>query len=134
MKLWIVIVSVFAFACGEEAKPDPVEVPDPFNQDLCGNKAVHIYFSQAVPLVPYIDERCLFLEEQKCSICVGVCKTNAIDLHQKPEPLELKVGAIVLAPGYDVFDPAVRGDYVVTPSNLRGDEELEFIGKDPELR
>ena len=33
-----------------------------------------------------------------------------------------------------VVTPAVRGDYVVTPSNLRGDEELEFIGKDPELR
>jgi heterodisulfide reductase subunit A2 len=89
----------------------PVEIPDPFNQDLSGNKAVHIYFSQAVPLVPYIDEECLYLKEGKCSICVGVCKTNAIDLHQKPRKLELNVGAIVLSPGYDVFDPAVRGDY-----------------------
>ena len=89
----------------------PVEIPDPFNQDLSGNKAVHIYFSQAVPLVPYIDDRCLFLEDKKCSICEGVCKTDAIDLHQKAEQLELEVGAIVLAPGYDVFDPAVRGDY-----------------------
>jgi len=33
-----------------------------------------------------------------------------------------------------VVTPAVRGDYVVTPSNLRGEEDLEFIGKDPELR
>ena len=89
----------------------PVEIPDPFNQDLSGNKAVHIYFSQAVPLVPYIDPECLYLKEGKCSICVGVCKTNAIDLHQKPEKLELNVGAIVLSPGYDVFDPAQRGDY-----------------------
>ena len=89
----------------------PLSIPDPFNQDLSGNKAVHIYFSQAVPLVPYIDERCLYLEEGKCSICVGVCKNNAIDLHQKPEKLELKVGAIVLSPGLEVFDPAARGDY-----------------------
>jgi len=89
----------------------PVEVPDPFNQDLSGNKAVHIYFSQAVPLIPYIDERCLYLEEKKCSICVGVCKTNAIDLHQEARKQEIKVGAIVLSPGYDVFDPEVRGDY-----------------------
>ncbi len=89
----------------------PVEVPDPFNQDLSGNKAVHIYFSQAVPLVPYIDDRCLYLAEKKCSICVGVCKTDAIDLHQQPEKLELKVGAIVLAVGYDVFDPKPRNDY-----------------------
>jgi len=89
----------------------PLEIPDPSNQDLSGNKAVHIYFSQAVPLVPYVDEECLYLKEGKCSICVGVCKNNAIDLHQKPEKLEIKVGAVVLAPGYDVFDPGVRGDY-----------------------
>jgi heterodisulfide reductase subunit A len=89
----------------------PVEVPDPYNQDLSGNKAIHIYFSQAVPLIPYIDERCLYLKDKKCSICVGVCKNNAIDLHQKPEKLEIKVGAIVLSPGYEVFDPALRGDY-----------------------
>ncbi|MCP4896394.1 MAG: CoB--CoM heterodisulfide reductase iron-sulfur subunit A family protein [bacterium] len=89
----------------------PVEIPDPFNQELSPNKAVHIYFSQAVPLVPYIDESCIYLKEQKCSICEGVCKTNAIDLHQKPEKLKIKVGAVVLSPGYEVFDPKVRGDY-----------------------
>ncbi len=89
----------------------PVEIPDQFNQELSGNKAVHIYFSQAVPLVPYIDERCLYLEDKKCSICVGVCENEAIDLHQEATQQEIKVGAIVLAPGYDVFDPRLRGDY-----------------------
>jgi heterodisulfide reductase subunit A len=89
----------------------PVEIPDPFNQELSQNKAVHIYFSQAVPLVPYIDESCIFLKEQKCSICEGVCQNKAIDLHQKPEKLEIKVGAVVLSPGYEIFDPGVRGDY-----------------------
>jgi heterodisulfide reductase subunit A len=89
----------------------PVEIPDPFNQELSPNKAVHIYFSQAVPLVPYIDENCIYLKEQKCSICEGVCKNSAIDLHQQPEKLEIKVGAVVLSPGYEVFDPEVRGDY-----------------------
>ncbi len=89
----------------------PVEIPDPFNQDLSGNKAVHIYFSQAVPLVPYIDEKCLYLENKKCSICSAVCKNDAIDLHQKAENVEINVGAILLSPGYDVFDPKLRGDY-----------------------
>ncbi|MBM4318922.1 MAG: CoB--CoM heterodisulfide reductase iron-sulfur subunit A family protein, partial [Deltaproteobacteria bacterium] len=89
----------------------PVKVPDPFNQELSDNKAIHIYFSQAVPLVPYIDDRCLFLQEGKCAICVGVCKKNAIDLRQQPEKLVVKVGAIVLSPGYTVFDPGQRGDY-----------------------
>jgi len=30
-----------------------------------------------------------------------------------------------------VITPAVRGDYVVTTSHLRGEEPLEFIGRDP---
>jgi heterodisulfide reductase subunit A2 len=89
----------------------PLPIPDPFNQELSSNKAIHIYFSQAVPLVPYIDERCLFLTDEKCSICVGACKNNAIDLHQKAEKRVVQVGAIVLAPGFAAFDPGVRGDY-----------------------
>ncbi len=89
----------------------PVKVPDPYNQDLSASKAIHIYFSQAVPLVTYIHEECLYLKEKKCAICEGVCQNEAIDLHQEPEKLELKVGAIVLAPGYEVFDPGVRGDF-----------------------
>ncbi len=89
----------------------PIEVPDPFNQDLSNNKAVHIYFSQAVPLVPYIADDCLRLRDQKCSICEGVCKTDAIDFTQLPETKVVQVGSIVLAPGYDVYDPAPRGDY-----------------------
>ena len=89
----------------------PVEYPDPYNQDLSANKAIHIYFSQAVPLVTYIHESCIYLKEKKCSICEGVCKNEAIDLHQEPEKLEVKVGAIVLSAGYEAFDPELRGDY-----------------------
>ncbi|MHC4064252.1 MAG: FAD-dependent oxidoreductase, partial [Planctomycetota bacterium] len=89
----------------------PVPILDPFNQDLSTNKAIHIYFSQAVPLVPYIDEACLFLKDGSCSICVGVCKNHAIDLHQTPETKEVQVGAVVLAPGYSPFNPGLRGDY-----------------------
>lgn len=33
-----------------------------------------------------------------------------------------------------VLTPAIRGDYVVTPAHLRGDRELEFIGRDPRYR
>ncbi len=72
---------------------------------------MHIYFSQAVPLVTYIDESCLYLKEKKCAICEGVCKNDAIDLHQEAEKVEVKVGAIVLSPGYEIFDPELRGDY-----------------------
>jgi len=75
------------------------------------NKAVHIYFAQAIPLVAYIDESCLYLKEKKCRICEGVCKNKAIDLKQEPEKIEVKVGAVILAPGFEPFDPRVREEY-----------------------
>ena len=89
----------------------PAKIPDPFNQNLSLNKAVHIYFSQAVPLVTYIDDSCLYLKDKTCSICEGVCENKAIDFSQVAEKIEIKVGAIVMSPGYDIFDPKVRGDY-----------------------
>lgn len=90
----------------------PVKIPDPFNQNLSKTKSVHIHFSQAVPLVTYVDpETCLYLKEGKCQICLGVCKTNAIDLHQKPQPMQIEVGAILLSPGFEIFNPKLRNDF-----------------------
>ena len=89
----------------------PVKYPDQFNQELSKNKAVHIYFPQAIPLVTYIDESCLYLKEKKCRICEGVCKNDAIELDQEPEKLEVNVGAVILAPGLAPFDPKLRQEY-----------------------
>jgi len=89
----------------------PVLVPDPYNQGLSLSKAVHIYFTMAVPLISYIDEECLYLKEKKCRICEAVCEQKAIDFTQKPERVELEVGAIVLSPGIEAFDPRLRADY-----------------------
>jgi heterodisulfide reductase subunit A2 len=89
----------------------PVKYPDQFNQGISSNKAIHIFFSQAIPLVTYIDDSCLYLKEKKCKICQGVCKANAIDFNQKAEKMEVKVGAVVLAPGFEPFDPMLRADY-----------------------
>ncbi len=97
--------------CGICAEYCPVEIPDPFNQEISQNKAVHIYFAQAIPLISYIDESCLYLKEKKCRICEAVCQNYAIDLEQTAEQEEIKVASIILSPGYDIFDPQLRGDY-----------------------
>jgi heterodisulfide reductase subunit A len=90
----------------------PVKVPDKYNQNLSLNKAIHIYFSQAVPLITYVDpDSCLYFQDEKCNICIGACKNDAIDLHQKPEKMEIEVGAIILSPGFEIFDPKLRNDY-----------------------
>jgi heterodisulfide reductase subunit A2 len=89
----------------------PVKYPDSFNQEISKNKAVHIYFAQAIPLITYIDESCLYLKEKKCRICEGVCKNKAIDLNQTTERVEVNIGAIILSPGFEPFDPRVRDEY-----------------------
>ncbi|MCP4622797.1 MAG: FAD-dependent oxidoreductase, partial [bacterium] len=90
----------------------PVKVPDEYNQNLSLNKAIHIYFSQAVPLITYVDpDTCLYLQDEKCNICVGACQKQAIDLNQKEDTIQVEVGAIIMAPGFEVFDPKLRNDY-----------------------
>lgn len=90
----------------------PVKVPDEYNQNLSLNKAIHIYFSQAVPLITYVDpDTCLYLLDEKCNICIGACQNQAIDLNQKEETIQVEVGAIIMAPGFEVFDPKLRNDY-----------------------
>jgi heterodisulfide reductase subunit A2 len=90
----------------------PVKAPDPFNRGISMNRAIHIYFAQAVPLVTFVDkDACLYFHDGKCNICVGVCKNRAIDLHQEPEKLEIEVGSIILSPGYEVYDPGIKNDY-----------------------
>jgi hypothetical protein len=33
-----------------------------------------------------------------------------------------------------VVSPAIRGDYVITPSHIRGERPVEFVGRRPEYR
>ena len=89
----------------------PAKYPDQFNQEISNNKAIHIYFAQAIPLITYIDESCLYLKDKKCRVCESVCKNNAIDLNQKAEKIEVKVGAVILAPGIEAFTPKVGNEY-----------------------
>ncbi len=89
----------------------PVSYPDEFNQDISTNKAVHVYFSQAIPLVAYIDDACLKLKEDKCDICRGVCQADAIDFRQTPTKTEINVGAVILSSGITPFDPSAREEY-----------------------
>lgn len=45
-----------------------------------------------------------------CHLCATACQANAIDYAQKAETRELNVGAVVLAPGYEVFDARLKKD------------------------
>ncbi|MEM2142457.1 MAG: CoB--CoM heterodisulfide reductase iron-sulfur subunit A family protein [Candidatus Thorarchaeota archaeon] len=86
--------------CGRCTDECPVEVPNEFDQNLGFRKAIYVPFPQATPNVYTIDMGACI----RCKRCMSVCERNAIDLDMQDERLELKVGAIVIATGYKLFD------------------------------
>jgi len=98
--------------CGTCIEKCPIKVPSEFDMGLGNRKAVYMPFKQAVPLVAAIDpERCLYFTKGVCKICQKVCPSNAINYEQKPEEIELNVSSIILATGFDVFDPSRMSEY-----------------------
>jgi heterodisulfide reductase subunit A-like polyferredoxin len=47
----------------------------------------------------------------ECMQCVAACLPGAIDHSQQPEILEVKVGGVILSPGFKTFDPAKYDTY-----------------------
>jgi len=98
--------------CGTCAEYCPVSILDAYNEGLETVKCIHVPFPQAVPAVSIIDPtQCLFLLREECQICVPTCKNQAIDLHQHEKKLEVRVGSIILAPGYEPFEPEIQSQY-----------------------
>lgn len=86
-----------------------------FNQGMGKRGASYMPFPQAVPLKYVIDDKkCLFLTKGKCGdepLCEKACAQEAIDFNQKEEIVERKVGAIIVATGYDLMDPTAVYEY-----------------------
>jgi heterodisulfide reductase subunit A len=88
----------------------PVQYPDPFNQDHPRTRRSTSTFPRPSPGRLY-RRKLLYLKEKKCLICESVCQADAIDLHQKPEKVEINVGAILLSLGIEPFDPRCGPEY-----------------------
>ena len=98
--------------CGECAEKCPRRVPSEFNVGLDRRKAIYLPFPQAVPRKMTIDaEACLYLTKERCRVCEETCQAGAIDFEQQEELVELQVAAIVLATGFDPFDPGSLKEY-----------------------
>lgn len=98
--------------CGNCTQKCPARLDNPFDFGQGKRRAIGTFFPQAVPAVPHIEaEACLYVKKGSCRLCEGVCGPQAIRLDQKPQPSELAVGAVILAPGFDLFDAAQRGEY-----------------------
>jgi heterodisulfide reductase subunit A len=87
--------------CQECEDKCPVVVKDQFQYDLVGRKAVYVPFSIANPRVVNIDiENCIL-----CGLCEKVCPVDAIDFTQEAVDIPLTVKSVIIATGYELFDP-----------------------------
>ncbi|UCE91895.1 MAG: CoB--CoM heterodisulfide reductase iron-sulfur subunit A family protein [Methanobacteriota archaeon] len=124
------IVEEKCTGCGVCAEHCPVEGANSFDRDLAPAKAVYVPFPQAVPLVYTIDKGLCI----GCGICEKFCEAGAIEYSMDAEvDTPIEVGAIILAPGYEVFDAGRKsvyghGVYPNVVSNIEFERMLSASG------
>lgn len=88
------------------------DVPSEFDGGLSQRAAVYLPFPQAVPQIPMIDrDRCSHFQGEECRQCAEVCPAHAVDLDQREVIRDEEVGAVVVATGFDLFDPVRASEY-----------------------
>ena len=93
--------------CGQCQEVCPIEIPNYYDEGVGMVRAAYIPFPQAVPLCATIDKNyCI-----DCGLCETVCGPEAIDRNMEPEEIELHVGTIIAATGYDPYDPTEKYEY-----------------------
>ena len=111
--------------CGRCQELCPTNVLSEFDCGLGKRKAIYIPFPYAVPNKAVVDpENCRHLKglaegKDVCRLCqkgiekkgVPGCEAEAIDFEQKDEIVEVEVGNIIVATGFQQFDPSVIYQY-----------------------
>lgn len=88
--------------CDACAQACPSYRDDDFNFGMSKSKAAYLPHAQAFPFQYVIDAQACPKDCMKP--CLEACKYHAIDLDMKPETVNIKVGAVVLATGWDPYD------------------------------
>jgi heterodisulfide reductase subunit A len=102
------VIEELCTACGDCSDACPMVVPNLFDAGLAARKAIYSPFAQAVPAAYTIDtESCLNGDRRVlvCNRCARACPRHAVDLDMQPRELELEVGSVIVATGFEPFDP-----------------------------
>jgi len=93
--------------CQECETVCPSVITDNYQENLVGKKAIAVPFSIANPRVAYIDiENCIL-----CGACEKICSADAIDFTQEIIEEEIHVKSVVIATGFNLFDPLLIERY-----------------------
>jgi heterodisulfide reductase subunit A len=93
--------------CGVCAENCIVEAMNAYDEGLTPRTGIFVDYPQAVPLVYAIDrEKCI-----GCGLCESFCQAEAIEYDQEEKVDKVRVGSIILAAGFDEFEPDVKKEY-----------------------
>ncbi len=98
--------------CGLCVQDCPVEFPSEFERGLGLRKAIDFLYPGSIPNRPVIRrDRCLYFSDQSCRRCEALCPQKAISFQQEDKRINKKVGAIVVATGYELYPKERLGEY-----------------------
>ena len=98
--------------CGLCVEKCPSKAPNEYSANMGERKAIYIPYPQAIPRKAMIDpQHCLYFQKNVCRICEKVCPAKAINFEENQEIIELKVGAIIVATGFEEYDPSEKSEY-----------------------
>jgi heterodisulfide reductase subunit A len=98
--------------CGLCQEKCPIKTDSEFDAGMGKRKAIYTPFAQAVPNIPVIDtEHCTYFRKGKCRLCEQVCEREAINFEQKDEMVDIEVGSVIVATGFEVFDSTPIAHY-----------------------
>ncbi len=86
--------------CGSCTDACPIYVPNYFDEYLSARKVIDIAFAQAVPAVRNIERHSCV----ECFACVDACEQSAIDFSIQDKIMEVEVGTIIIATGWDLYE------------------------------
>ncbi|MBN1350369.1 CoB--CoM heterodisulfide reductase iron-sulfur subunit A family protein [candidate division KSB1 bacterium] len=107
--------------CGKCIEVCPATASSEFDRGLGQRKAIYTSYPGSFPGKPIIDAKsCLNLNGEECDACIKVCPHDAIDFDLGEEEVQTKVGAMVVATGYDLYDKKNLTEYAEDPDILDG--------------
>ena len=93
--------------CGLCTTKCPIKIPNDFDRGIGDRGAIYIPFPQAVPNYAVIDKTVC----NNCKNCQRICPAEAVDFDQEPEYIDINVGAVIIATGYDEYPIMETNDY-----------------------
>jgi len=118
--------------CGKCVEVCPVTLPDEETWFLTQRKAVVLPPLPLYPDTAVIDaEHCRHFAEDACHACADACPEQAIRFDDAPEEKTVMAGAVIVATGYELFDPVRKPElnYEKIPTVITGPQLERLLDK-----